>query len=408
MTESKKAKIKSTPLLRVFLEFEKSDKKLLVLQGGAGSSKTYTTLQWIIIRCLGEWNNKTIDITRRTMPAHKQGAIKDFLDIIKELGLFKENNYNRTDQIYRLGSNLIRFFSADDEKKMRGPRRHIAYHNEVLEMKKMDVMQILMRTQGKTIMDYNPSEEFSWIYDEIIPRDDVMFHKSTFLDNPFISSSERDEICRLEKTDSNLWRIYGLGEKGLAQATIFSNWDYANKTFSEYEGMMKLGLDLGFNDPCVLVQMKHHEETKTLYVEELFRGTQLTSKDLVLELDKLVKKDYFTKDDEMYCDNNRPEIIEDLRRHGYNARSVKKGEDSVRKGINYMKQHEVHICKNSVELIKEYRGYKWQTNKDDKVLDKPVKHHDHGVDAIRYALERSMRGGVHVGVIGGRSRRRRR
>ena len=42
-----------------------------------------------------------------------------------------------------------------------------------------------MRTLYKIFIDFNPSEEYHWLYDTVIPRDDCDFFKSTYLDNPF-------------------------------------------------------------------------------------------------------------------------------------------------------------------------------------------------------------------------------
>jgi len=165
---------------------EKHNKRVLVFQGGSGSSKTYSILQHFIIKSLsGEWHNETIDIVRDTTPALRRSVMFDFFNILTNLGLYKIENHNRTDSTYKLGSNLIRFYSLDDQNKVRGPRRDRVYFNEALHLRKIDVMQVIIRTHKQFYMDYNPSEEFHWIYDEILTRDDITFQVSTYLDNPF-------------------------------------------------------------------------------------------------------------------------------------------------------------------------------------------------------------------------------
>lgn len=362
----------------------KNKDPILVFQGGTSSSKTYSILQFLIKQAMGEWDGWTIDIVRRTYPALRISVMKDFFDILKKMGLYIRNDHNKSEGTYKLCGNLFRFYSSDEEQKVRGPRRHVTYFNEVLEFKKMDVMQMLMRTHEFVFMDYNPAEEFHWVYDDILTRDDVNFHKSTYLDNPFLTERTIKEIERLEKTDHNLWRIYGLGERGVAQATIYSNWDYTDKVWKDFEGQEFFGLDFGFNNPTAFLRVKYHK--RGVFMEELLYKTDLTSELIVNELLKLVKAKKLKMDSSIFADGARPEIIEDLRKAGFNVRPAEKEKGSVLRGINFIRMHKMFFPKESVNLIKEFRTYKWKVDKDDRVLDVPVDLNDHLCDAARYAL----------------------
>lgn len=362
----------------------KNKKPIVVLQGGTSSAKTYTILQFLIKQCLGEWKGWTIDIVRRTYPALRISVMKDFFDILRIMGLYIRNDHNKSEGTYKLKGNLFRFYSSDEEQKVRGPRRHVTYFNEVLEFKKMDVMQMLMRTHEFVFMDYNPAEEFHWVYDDILTRDDVNFHKSTYLDNPFLTDRTIKEIKRLKKTDHNLWRIYGLGERGAAQATIYTNWDYTDKEFKDFEGQVFYGLDFGFNNPTAFLRIKYHKTG--VFMEELIYKTDLTSDLIVGQLFKLVKEKKLEFDSTIFADGARPEIIEDLRSAGFNVRPAEKEKGSVLRGVNFIKRHKLFFPKESVNLIKEFRTYKWKVDKDDRILDVPVDLNDHLCDAARYAL----------------------
>src|SRR3990167_1277674 len=282
-TQKETREMKVSPLMRILL---KHKKRGLVFQGGSRSSKTYSILQYFILKSIsGEWHHEVIDIVRDTTPVLKRSVMFDFFRILEGMNLYDFNNHNKTDSTYHLGTNLIRFFSLDEQNKVRGPGRDRVYLNEALHLKRIDVMQILLRTHKQFYMDYNPSEEFSWVYDEILMRDDVNFHISTYLDNPFLTRETIDEIKRLEKIDPNLWRIYGLGQRGISEATIYKNWEYADKPFEDYEGQVLYGMDFGFNDPTALVKVKYHKEG--IYMKQLIYKSELTP-DLVLnELNKL-------------------------------------------------------------------------------------------------------------------------
>lgn len=382
---------------KLFVWLQASKKTIKVLQGGSGSSKTYSILEFFVVNAVtGVWQNETIDIVRRTMPALRISAMKDFEDICKRIYIYNEEMHNISKNTYTIGTCTFRFYSADDEEKMRGPRRDRVYFNEVLEMKKMDVLQVMMRTNKEIYMDYNPSEEFHWMYDDILTRDDIDFMVSTYLDNPFLSENAKKEIERLKALDSNLWRIYGLGQRGVSQATIFTNWDYWEKTFEIFEGEELYGLDFGYNDQTAFGRAKYH--AKGILFDELLYKCELTSEMLVRELDKLVEEKKLTKTSTIFADSSRPEIIEDLRKAGYNVHPVKKGPDSVLRGINFMKRHKIYITKTSVNAIKELRGYKWKTDKNDKLLDEPVGANDHLIDALRYAISEKARNKKEMGA----------
>lgn len=61
-----------------------------------------------------------------------------------------------------------------------------------------------------------------------------------------------------------------------------------------------------------------------------------------------------------------------------------KGKDSIMFGIQLMQSQEYLITKNSTNLIKELRGYIWDTDKTGKQLNKPKNENDHLIDALRY------------------------
>ena len=81
-------------------------------------------------------------------------------------------------------------------------------------------------------------------------------------------------------------------------------------------------------------------------------------------------------------DSARPDVIEDLRRIGYNAKPARK---EVTEGINSVKSYKLILDKSSINLIKEMRNYKWKSS-GDNILDQPVKLYDDAMDALRYAI----------------------
>jgi phage terminase large subunit len=378
-------RIKSTVVYEYCEEGFKSGSSILVFQGGARASKTYNILIWLISNALKRWNNEIIDIGRKTFPSLRASIMFDFFEILKKNNLYYEQLHDKTNHNYKIGSNTFRFFSVDQETKVRGSKRSFLFMNEANEFSYDDFKQLNMRTTKLTILDYNPSDEFHWIYDNILNREDCKFYKTTFLDNPFLPKRIIDEIKAYKKIDPNYWRIYGLGEKGISGTTIFPHWQYADKPFDEYEGELLYGQDYGFNDPTTLVRVKYHK--KGIVIDELLYKSELTSDMIVNELIKLKDKGLIKFTDKIVGDSARPEIIKDIYKAGFNIFSAKKGKDSVLRDINFLKKHPLYITKESVNLIKEVKSYKWKVDKNGKILDEPVDVSNHILDGIRYALE---------------------
>jgi phage terminase large subunit len=104
--------------------------------------------------------------------------MRDFLEILKAYDLYKEDNHNKSNSEYQLNGNLIEFISMDQPQKIRGRKRDLAFLNEANELTMEDWQQIVFRTNGRIILDYNPSDTYHWIYDRVIPREDADFYQT--------------------------------------------------------------------------------------------------------------------------------------------------------------------------------------------------------------------------------------
>ena len=360
----------------VFKHLVNNDKKIIINQGGTRSGKTYNILLFIIFYYCLRNTKKIITICRKTFPALRATVLRDFIGILRQYDLYKEENHNKSSSEYSLFGNLIEFISLDQPVKVRGRKRELLFINEANELHYEDWQQLLFRTSEKIILDYNPSEEYHWIYDKIIPRDDASFLKTNYLDNPFLEKTLVDEIERLQYTDEQYWQIYGLGEKGISKAVIFNYVEY-NTIPSDAE-FVALGMDFGFtNDPTALVKI--YKKELNLYIEELLYRTMMTTNDI----HNFLKNNII--DQTIYADSAEPRIIEELRRMGWSIRPSLKGKDSITAGIDLLKRYKLHIHKDSTNAIQEFRNYKWKEDRSGKLTNTPEDKNNHITDAVRYA-----------------------
>jgi phage terminase large subunit len=305
--------------------------------------------------------------------------MRDFFEILNTWNLYDEKCHNKTDNTYILNGNLVEFMSMDQPQKKRGAKRNFLWLNEANEFTFEDFQQLVMRTTEDVDIDYNPSDEFHWIYDRLLTRPDVTFIKSTYKDNPFLPQSLIDEIEYLKEVDENYWRVYGLGERGTSKSIIYPTWHLVD-AIPDFVDEIVYGVDFGFNNPTTVLAVGIYDK-RYLYIDELVYETRLTNRALIDRLNEFkVPKTKVLK-----CDCEDPARIEEIRMAGFNAQGCMKGKNSVKNGIDKIKRHSLYVTKRSVNVIKELKSYKWKEDANGHVLDEPVKFNDHGMDALRYA-----------------------
>jgi phage terminase large subunit len=364
-----------------YYDNKSSKKRITINQGGTRSGKTHSIVQVLCEWCYFNRNaGWIITVVRKTLPSLKGSAYRDFIKIVNEEGWYSEMNHNKSEMTYTLFGNLIEFISVDQPQKIRGRKRNVCFINEANELSYEDFFQLNIRTTDKIIIDYNPSDEFHWIYDKLETRSDADFFITTYKDNPFLEKELVNEIERLESADENHWRVYGLGLKGASRDTVYTHWKLCDDLPSR--GELFMGQDFGYNVPSALVLCEFYEGA--IYVKELIYETKLTTSDLIERYKELS----LGRNIEIYCDSAEPKTIEELRRAGYNT---KESDKDVTEGIRKVKSMPLYITKDSFNILKEIKSYKWKTDVNgkqvkDKDKDEPVKFNDHAMDAIRYAV----------------------
>ena len=368
--ENKEIEIEGSVVL--LKNFESTD-RIVANQGGTSSGKTWSVLQTMIIKALNE--KLHISICSVSLPHLKKGALLDFTNLLMSYGLLDEKFYNKTDNIFKIRRSKIEFFSLDDPGKARGPRRDILFVNECNLVPYETFNQLMLRTRKQVFIDYNPVDENHWIYEKILTRDDCTFIKSTYQDNPFLDKRISQEIERLKDTDENLWKIYGLGERGQLKSTVYSAWDIVDAL--PEGGDIFFGLDFGYNVPAALVKCCLKDGNQ-LFVDEMIYQSYLTNSELIL-----LMRDVLPPHASIYADAAEPQRIAEIRKAGFNCRAADK---SVKDGIDKLKRMKVHVTRRSTNILKERQGYKWKEDANGNLIDEPVKFNDHALDAIRYAI----------------------
>ena len=367
-------KIKATPVFYANKKAYEEGYPIICNEGGSRSSKSYSVVQLLIHIALSNPNTR-ISMVSHSLPHIKRGVYRDFKNILEQWNIWDEKDFRYTDFIYTFkNGSYIELFGLEDPDKAKGPARDILFVNEANLISKALFDQLLIRTTGQSFLDWNPADFISWVYEVADNPKNKRIH-STYLNN--ITNLSESQIRNIEQykdlPDDFMWKVYGLGERGFAKEIIYTQW----KQYDEApDGDVFYGLDFGYVHPAALIKVTHYEGQN--YFEEIIYQSGLTLSDL----SRLIKEKLPDRAT-IYADAAEPKSIEELYRQGFN---IKPAQKDVWAGIVKMKSYPINLHYNSKNLRREFLSYKWKKDKNDNVIEEPVKANDDLMDACRYAV----------------------
>jgi phage terminase large subunit len=360
-----------------------------LLLGGTRSGKTYSAVQFIFWYCLTN-TGKTIAVCRDTLKNLKRTTLEDFKAIAYGFDgvapLYPNLKINKADLFCEINGNRIEFIGLkDDPMRVYGLKTDLFYINEAVSTYKFTFNQLEQRCNDFFILDCNPSEPQSWVY-ELNKREDVTEFRTTYKDNPFLPSTIVKSIEGYEPTEDNItrgtanermWAVYGKGLTYKGQEIIYPNWSTFKEEPTNFD-YVYFGLDWGFNDPMAVVKCWFVDNE--IYIRQMYYKSEPSIDDV----EKIIKEDGKLT---VVCDSAEPRAIADLIRRGLNAYKARKGAGSILTGIRRLQQKKIHVHEDSVDVINELNNYKWKTDlRTDKIMDVPVDDYNHSLDSIRYII----------------------
>jgi len=353
-------------------------KRIRGISGGTSASKTISILMWLIDYAQTH-NNELISVVSESFPHLKRGSIRDFLNIMNDTGYFKDSQWNRTDYIYTFETGTkIEFFSADQPSKVRGPRRDVLFINEANNVPYETYTQLEVRTRKLVFIDHNPVREYWW-YTDVMGKDNVEFLTLTYKDNEALDKSIVESI-ESRRDNKAWWTVYGEGNLGEVEGKIYKDWQIIDKLPHEAR-LVSRGLDFGYSqDPAALVSIYFYNGGYIL--KEEFCRVGLLNRQIADIINNLPEPQTM-----VVADSAEPKSIDEMREYGVSVVGSQKGQGSVSQGIQWVQSQRVSILKTDINLIKAYRNYMWQTDKDGNILDKPDHYLSDILDAARYGLE---------------------
>jgi phage terminase large subunit len=354
------------------------NKRIRAIIGGTSASKTISILLYLIAMAQSDKSKTITSIVSESFPHLSRGAMRDFLNIMKEHKYFDDKLWNKTEHFYQFETgSIIEFFSVDQSEKVRGARRDRLFINEANNVSFNAFEELEVRTKEFIFLDWNPTNEF-WYYTDIKEkRTDTQEITLTYLDNEALSKEIVDSIEQ-RKDRKDWWQVYGLGQLGQIEGKIYKDWQIIDEIPHEAK-LERYGLDYGYtNDPTAIVAI--YRINNGFIVDEITYQKGLSNKQI---------SDIFSNQPQALVipDSAEPKSNDELVSYGVNILPAVKGQGSVMQGIQFVQDQKISVTKRSVNIIREYRNYLWMVDKNGKILNEPEHQFSHSMDAIRYPIQ---------------------
>ena len=358
-------------------------KRIRVICGSQGASKTYSILMLIINHCSSTPDRKCMVVSEE-LSKMKPTVIADFLKILKATGIYFDKNWNSSEAIYKFpNGSTITFKGMDKLSIGKGLRCDILFANEANKIE-WEAFREIMSRADQIFVDYNPNL-LSFIDSELLPREDCEFLRVTWRDNQALGAAEKEEILGYAKKAfnedgtirseywHNIWKVYSEGLTGSTLGAVYTNWSTGD--FVETD-LMGYGLDFGFSsDPDALVQVSIDEKHKKIYMRECMYVNGQSEDELGKRLKEICGNSVIS------ADSAEDRLISDLKnKFKLNISPVKK--PKVVESIKELQAYDFIVDPKSTNLQFELQNYIW-LDKSDKSI--PVDKYNHILDAVRYA-----------------------
>lgn len=372
--------------------------RIEVYYGGAGSGKSYGGTQKIYLKAL-KYKRKVL-VIRKIQRTIKDSIFSVMLSHLHSSGLYDLCRVSRSDLEIELPNGSIFLFKGlDDPEKIKsidGITDIVI--EEGTELTEDDFTQLNLRLRAmvdnlQIYIFFNPISKKNWVYDYFFVRElplNIKIIKTTYLDNKFLSDEYRAELERLKDRNPAYYRIYCLGEFATLDKLVFPNYTTKIVSDNDIKGLPRwIGADWGYvNDPSAIVWGHIDTVNKKIYVcGEYVKKGMLNNEIAETMIDLGLHKD------KSYGDSAEPKTIAELKRYGINIEATVKGKDSIIHGIQWIQQYELIIDSRCFKVIEELDNYTWKKDKKTgEYVNEPVDTFNHTIDAIRYGLNKYIKG----------------
>lgn len=360
------------------------------------------------------WREAAIYGGRYSLKSHTVGRylITRAREKKRRIGCFREFQNSISDSSHQLLADLIKFYGLTDFEvtnnsiinKLTGSDFLFKglYQNEQ-SIKSIEGMDIAWVEEAQTVSTSSieiltptvrkDGSQIIYTYNRLLEDDPI--HTRLVVEgrpNTLIINVNYDvaikygympEVIRMEMEDDKLNRpaLYKhkwLGEPNSLEARIYKEWKIIDEMPHEAQ-LISYGLDFGYtNDPSSIVEIYYYNGGYIFNEVAFSKG--LSNKQIadILKSRKVAPT---------IADSAEPKSIDELRYYGLTVLPATKGKGSVAQRIQFVQAQRCSVTKSSVNILREYKNYSFELDRNGKVTNVPRHEFSHGMDAISYGMQ---------------------
>lgn len=389
---------KQIMVLSWWLHDETKDKDALICDGSVRAGKTLVMSLSYILWIMYNFNNQQFGMAGKTIGSLRRNVVRPLKVMLVGRGytVHDARSDNRLDISKDNVTNSVFLFGGKDEGSqdlVQGITLAGFFFDEVALMPESFVNQAVARcsvANSKLWFNCNPAGPYHWFkqnwIDHLSDKNAIRIH-FTMEDNLSLSEHIRN---RYERMYSGVfYQRYILGLWVLSEGIIYDNFDKNTMVQSTPENAQFIkyyvSCDYGTLNPTVFLLWGFYDGTWYCLKEYYYSGRQTQ---------KQRTDEQYANDLATFLGNIKAKIIVDpsaasfitlLKSRGYDVIQADNNVlDGIRATQTAMNTGKIVFSPNCKNLFKELASYVWDEKAAEHGEDKPVKQHDHAMDAMRY------------------------
>ena len=376
------------------------DKDGIIADGAIRSGKTVSMSLSFVMWAMSSFNGENFGMCGKTIGSFRRNVLFWLKLMLRSRGYtIADHRADNLVIIFRGDiTNYFYIFGGKDERSqdlIQGITLAGVFFDEVALMPESFVNQATGRCSvdgSKYWFNCNPDGPYHWFKTGWIDKREekhLLYLHFTMDDN--LSLSEKIKERYRSMYTGVFYRRYILGLWAMAEGIIYDMFDTAKHVISNLSELTNancyVSCDYGTQNATVfLLWCKDRLGRWVCCCEYYYSGRdeerQKTDTEYADDLEQWLDG---IKPVKIVIDPSAASFIAELKKRGY---AIKKAKNDVLDGIRFvaslLNQGKIAISDQCPNTIKEFGSYIWDQKASERGEDKPVKQHDHAMDALRY------------------------
>lgn len=386
----------------------------IIADGAIRSGKTVSMSLSFIIWAMSSFNGENFAMCGKTIGSFRRNVLSGLEMMLHSRGYTVANHRADNLVIITKGdvTNYFYIFGGKDERSqdlIQGITLAGVFFDEVALMPESFVNQATGRCSvegSKYWFNCNPDGPYHWFKTGWIDKKKekhLLYLHFTMDDN--LSLSEKIKERYRSMYTGVFYRRYIRGLWAMAEGIIYDMFDNARHIISDLSNLVNanyyVSCDYGTQNATVFLLWCKERSGRWVCCREYYYSgrdeeRQKTDTEYADDLERWLAG---IKPVKIIIDPSAASFIAELKKRGY---TIKKAKNDVLDGIRFvaslLNQNLIAISDQCPNTIKEFGSYIWDQKASERGEDKPVKQHDHAMDALRYFCYTIIRkaGGISI------------